>query len=283
VTDTLGLIVGSGFDALGLEVVARSPTKTPYGEPSSPVLTARIGERRIACIARHGERHAIAPHEINYRANLWALNERGVRTCIGVNAVGAIAAGFGPGDLAVPDQLIDYTHGRAATFGGAGAAGRETAPASAALPPSVAVGREMRPAFAALPPSMAVVHVEFTEPFDRALRGRLAAAVAACGYGARGGTYGVTQGPRLETAAEITRLERDGCAMVGMTAMPEAVLARELGWAYAICVVAVNYAAGRSPAGTPIMAEIQASLGAGMRRVAEVLRRVTSSPGGDAM
>jgi 5'-methylthioinosine phosphorylase len=283
VTDTLGLIVGSGFDALGLEVVARSPTKTPYGEPSSPVLTARIGGRRIACIARHGERHAIAPHEINYRANLWALNERGVRTCIGVNAVGAIAAGFGPGDLAVPDQLIDYTHGRAATFGGAGAAGRETAPASAALPPSVAVGREMRPAFAALPPSMAVVHVEFTEPFDRALRGRLAAAVAACGYGARGGTYGVTQGPRLETAAEITRLERDGCAMVGMTAMPEAVLARELGWAYAICVVAVNYAAGRSPAGTPIMAEIQASLGAGMRRVAEVLRRVTSSPGGDAM
>ncbi|HET8697553.1 MAG TPA: S-methyl-5'-thioinosine phosphorylase [Gammaproteobacteria bacterium] len=265
-TDTLGLIVGSGFDALGLEVVARSPTKTPYGEPSSPVLTVRIGERRIACIARHGERHAIAPHEINYRANLWALHERGVRTCIGVNAVGAIAAGFGPGDLAVPDQLIDYTYGRAATFGGEGAVGRETAPASAALPPS-----------------MAVVHAEFTEPFDGALRGRLAEAVAACGYGARGGTYGVTQGPRLETAAEINRLERDGCAMVGMTAMPEAVLARELGWAYAICAVAVNYAAGRSPAGTPIMTEIAASLAAGMVRVAEVLRRVTSSPSPDAM
>ncbi|HET8697707.1 MAG TPA: S-methyl-5'-thioinosine phosphorylase [Gammaproteobacteria bacterium] len=255
----LGLIVGSGFDALGLEVVARSPTKTPYGEPSSPVLTVRIGERRIACIARHGERHAIAPHEINYRANLWALHERGVRTCIGVNAVGAIAAGFGPGDLAVPDQLIDYTYGRAATFGGEGA------------------GRD------ASAQSMAVVHVEFTEPFDRALRGRLAAAVAACGYGARGGTYGVTQGPRLETAAEINRLERDGCAMVGMTAMPEAVLARELGWAYAICAVAVNYAAGRSPAGAPIMAEIAATLEAGMVRVAQVLRRVTSSSSGDAM
>jgi purine nucleoside phosphorylase len=283
VTDTLGLIVGSGFDALGLEVVARSPTKTPYGEPSSPVLTARIGERRIACIARHGERHAIAPHEINYRANLWALHERGVRTCIGVNAVGAIAAGFRPGDLAVPDQLIDYTYGRAATFGGESTVGRETAPASAALPPSMAVGRETAPASAALPPSMAVVHVEFTEPFDPALRGRLAAAVADCGYGTRGGTYGVTQGPRLETAAEITRLERDGCAMVGMTAMPEAVLARELGWAYAICAVAVNYAAGRSPVAAPIMAEIAASLGAGMRRVGEVLVRVTSSPTGDAM
>jgi purine nucleoside phosphorylase len=300
VTDTLGLIVGSGFDALGLEVVARSPTKTPYGEPSSPVLTVRIGERRIACIARHGERHAIAPHEINYRANLWALHERGVRTCIGVNAVGAIAAGFRPGDLAVPDQLIDYTYGRAATFGGEGTVGRETAPAFAALPPSMAVGRETAPAFAALPPSMAVgretapasaalppsmavVHVEFTEPFDPALRGRLAAAVADCGYGTRGGTYGVTQGPRLETAAEILRLERDGCAMVGMTAMPEAVLARELGWAYAICAVAVNYAAGRSPVAAPIMAEIAASLGAGMRRVGEVLVRVTSSPTGDAM
>jgi len=266
VTDSLGLIVGSGFDRLGLDVAARSPTKTPYGEPSSPVLTVRIGAHRVACIARHGERHALAPHEINYRANLWALHERGVRTCIGLNTVGAIAPGFGPGDLAVPDQLIDYTSGRAATFGAEGAVGRETAPA-----------------FAALPPSMAVVHVDFTEPFDAVLRGRLAAAVADCGYGTRRGTYGVTQGPRLETAAEIDRLARDGCAMVGMTAMPEAVLARELGWAYAICAVAVNYAAGRSPEGVPMAAEIAASLGSGMARLGEVVRRVTPSLIGDEL
>ena len=245
----MGLIVGSGFESLGLEIAARSPTKTPYGEPSSPVLTLRIGEQRVACIARHGERHGLAPHEINYRANLWALHERGVRTCIGVNAVGAIAPGFAPRDLAVPDQLIDYTWGRASTFGGDGK----------------------------------VVHVDFTEPFDAVLRGRLAAAIADCGYQVRGGTYGVTQGPRLETAAEIDRLERDGCAMVGMTAQPEAALARELGWAYAICAVAVNHAAGRSPAGVPIMAEIASSLASGMGRVAEVVRRVTPLLGGDAM
>jgi purine nucleoside phosphorylase len=242
-TETVGLIVGSGFALLGFEVAARSPTKTPYGEPSSPVLTVQIGEQRVACIARHGERHAVAPHEINYRANLWALHERGVRTCIGVNTVGAIAHGFAPADLAVPDQLIDYTWGRVGTFGG----------------------------------DRNVMHVDFTEPFDPTLRGRLAAAVDDCGYGARRGTYGVTQGPRLETAAEIDRLERDGCAMVGMTAMPEAALARELGWAYAICAVAVNYAAGRSPGGLPIMAEIAASMTLGMRRIAEVVRRVTPS------
>ena len=248
-TGSLGLIVGSGFDVLGLDVAARSPTQTPYGEPSSPVLTVRIGEQRVACIARHGERHALAPHELNNRANLWALHERGVRTCIGLNTVGAIAPGFGPGDLAVPDQLIDYTSGRAATFGGEGA----------------------------------VVHVDFTEPFDAVLRGRLAAAVADCGYGARRGTYGVTQGPRLETAAEIDRLARDGCAMVGMTAMPEAVLARELGWAYAICALAVNYAAGRSPEGVPMAAEIAASLGSGMRRLGEVVRRAIPSLIGDEL
>jgi 5'-deoxy-5'-methylthioadenosine phosphorylase len=249
VAETVGIIVGSGFAMLGFEIAARSPTKTPYGEPSSPVLTMRIGEQRVACIARHGEQHALAPHDINYRANLWALHERGVRTCIGVNTVGAIAPGFAPGDLAVPDQLIDYTSGRTSTFGGNGT----------------------------------VIHVDFTEPFDPTLRDMLAAAVDGCGYGVRGGTYGATQGPRLETAAEIDRLERDGCAMVGMTAMPEAALARELGWAYAICAVAVNYAAGRSPSGAPIMAEIAASMALGMQRVAEVVRRVTPRLTADAL
>src|SRR5919108_341168 len=104
------LIVGSGFARLGFDVVTRSPTKTPYGEPSSPVLTVAIGGARVACIVRHGGGGTIAPHEINYRANVWALKERGVRHCIGINTVGAIAATFRPGELAVPDQLIDYTH-----------------------------------------------------------------------------------------------------------------------------------------------------------------------------
>jgi purine nucleoside phosphorylase len=238
------VIVGSGFEHLGFEVLTRSPTKTPYGEPSSPVLTLAVGAARIACIARHGEGHALAPHEINYRANLWALEQRGVRACIGVNTVGAIDPKLVPGSLAVPDQLIDYTHGRASTFGGAGAL---------------------------------VQHIDFTEPFSPLLRGRLASAIADCGFALRAGTYGVTQGPRLETAAEIGRLARDGCAMVGMTAMPEAALARELGIEYAVCAVAVNYAAGRAPDGAAIAAQLERFTGAGLSKVRAVLERLAAS------
>jgi 5'-deoxy-5'-methylthioadenosine phosphorylase len=244
--ETCALIVGSGFERLGLEVLTRSPTKTPYGEPSSPVLTVRIGATRVACIARHGEDHAFAPHEINYRANLWALQQRGIRMVIGVNTVGAIAADLEPGELAVPDQLIDYTSGRIATFGGAGAP---------------------------------VVHADFTEPFSPVLRGRISAAMADCGYPLHAGTYGVTQGPRLETAAEVDRMARDGCAMVGMTAMPEAVLARELGVDYAICAVAVNYAAGRTPNAGSINAQIHKFMAAGLERLATVLGRLFDGSG----
>ena len=251
-SESLALIVGSGYEQLGLEVLTRSPTKTPYGEPSSAVLTVAIGDLRCACIVRHGEGHTLAPHEINYRANLWALQQRGVRVCIAVNTVGAIAAGFLPGELAVPDQLIDYTSGRASTFGGGGG-------------------------------GKPIVHVDFTEPFAPVLRGRLAVAVTDCGFSVRGGTYGVMQGPRLETAAEIGRLARDGCAMVGMTAMPEAVLARELGIDYALCALAVNYAAGRAPDGALITDQIERFAALGMQRVAAVLARFASALGSSAM
>lgn len=235
------LIVGSGFPLLGFEVLTRSPTKTAYGEPSSAVLTLAIRGARVPCIVRHGEEHHLAPHEINYRANLKALEQRGVRACVAINTVGAIDASLLPGELAVPDQLIDYTHGRVSTYGGAGAPVR---------------------------------HLEFDEPFSPELRGRIAAAASDCGFSVRTGTYGVTQGPRLETAAEIGRLARDGCAMVGMTAMPEAALARELGIDYAICAVAVNWAAGRSPDGTPILRQIEQRMDAGLRKVRSVLERL---------
>lgn len=235
------LIVGSGYERLGLDVVTRSPTKTPYGEPSSPVLTVAIDGVRVACLARHGEEHGLAPHEINYRANLWALHQYGVRTCVALNTVGAIATGFPPGELAVPDQLIDYTHGRASSYGGGGAPVR---------------------------------HVEFTEPFAPLVRGRIADAIAAGGLRVHSGTYGVTQGPRLETAAEIARMRRDGCAMVGMTAMPEAALARELGIDYALCALAVNYAAGCSPGGAGIEEQVERFTAEGMRTLAAVLVRL---------
>jgi purine nucleoside phosphorylase len=245
----LALIVGSGFERLGFRVATRSPTKTPYGEPSSAVLTLAIGDVRIPCIARHGELHGLAPHEINYRANLWALEQRGVRRCIGINTVGAIHPSLRPGELAVPDQLIDYTHGRASTFGGAGAPVR---------------------------------HIELTEPFSPVLRGWIGTAAADCGFAVRAGTYGVTQGPRLETAAEIERLKRDGCAMVGMTAMPEAALARELDIDYAICAVAVNYAAGCSLGGASILGQIDRFTDAAMLKVRAVIERIAADRG-DAM
>src|SRR5690606_1137617 len=217
----IGLIVGSGFDRLGLKVVARSPAKTPYGAPSSAVLTVEVAGVRALCIARHGEDHAFAPHEINYRANVWALAESGVTRCIAFNTVGAIGPELLPCGLAVPQQLIDYTTGRAGTFGGDG-----------------------KP----------VVHIDFTDPFAPEPRAQIATAPQAAGFAPVGGVYGVTQGPRLETAAEIARLARDGCTMVGMTALPEAALARERGMRYAMLAVAVNYAAGLAPpleAGSP--------------------------------
>lgn len=245
-SENFGIIVGSGAAALGLEILTRSPTKTPYGEPSSAVLTVRVGPLRCACVLRHGEDHTFAPHEINYRANLWALHQRGVRAIVGINTVGAIASGFRPGELAVPEQLIDYTSGRTSSFGGNGAP---------------------------------VVHIDFTEPFSATLSGRLRAAIADCGYAAHGGTYGVTQGPRLETAAEIARMARDGCDMVGMTALPEAALARELGIDFAICALAVNHAAGRSPDGALIGAQIEGHTAAGMAKVAAVLARLAATPG----
>jgi 5'-methylthioinosine phosphorylase len=241
------LIVGSGFERLGFELLARSPTKTPYGEPSSAVLTVAIRGVRVACIARHGEQHQFAPHEINYRANVAALAQRGVTACIGINTVGAIDAALTPGDLAVPDQLIDYTHGRVSSFGGGGEPVR---------------------------------HIEFGEPFSPVLRGRLAAAAADCGFAVTAGTYGVTQGPRLETAAEIARLARDGCAMVGMTALPEAALARELGIDYAICAVAVNHAAGLAQDGASPLAEIGRFTAEGMRKARAVLERVFADGAG---
>ena len=244
---TLGLVVGSGLDALGLDIVVRSQTHTPYGPPSSALLTASIGGQRIRCIARHGEPHSLAPHEVNYRANLWALYQHGVRRCVGVNVVGTIAEDFPPGRLAVPHQLVDYTWGRESTFGGRDGA---------------------------------VVHAEFAEPFSKDLAQRIVACAEACGWPALSrGVYGVTQGPRLETVAEIDRLERDGCTMVGMTAMPEAALARELGMDYAICALGVNYAAGRGEGGAPIHGQIERHLTEGMRRLADVLERLVAETG----
>ena len=239
---SLGLIIGSVHDGLPLKVAERSPGKTPYGMPSSPLLWVDYEGHRIACIARHGERHLIPPHLVNYRANLWLLQQHGVQRCLALNTVGAITPDFPPGELAVPDQLIDYTWGREHSFSD---------------------GTQDE-----------IAHVDFTEPFDAELRGQVAAAALAAGCSIRSGVCGVTQGSRLESAAEVDRLERDGCTMVGMTAMPEAALARELGMRYALCALAVNHAAGRGPGNAAIHAQLERYTAEGLERLAAVLQRL---------
>jgi 5'-methylthioadenosine phosphorylase len=211
----LAIIGGSGLARLSvLEAPQRRVMRTPYGEPSGALTFGRLAGADVVFLARHGYGHTLPPHEINYRANVWALKELKVEAIVSVATVGGIRADLGPGTVVVPHQIIDYTHSRKATF---------------------FEGSEMP-----------VIHVDFTEPYTPALRARLLAAAAGCGEAVvDGGVYACTQGPRLETAAEIERIARDGGDMVGMTGMPEAALAREAELAYATLAVVVNHAAGR--------------------------------------
>jgi 5'-methylthioinosine phosphorylase len=223
----LGIIGGSGLDQFeGMQITHREVMATPYGDPSGPLLMGEFKGLSMVFLPRHGPGHAIPPHLINYRANLWALREAGVSHVIGVAAVGGITQRMAPGVIAVPDQIIDYTWGREHTI----------------------FEHDQ------------VEHVDFTEPYCAELRTALLDAAGKAGMTAvDGGTYASTQGPRLESAAEVARLERDGCDLVGMTGMPEAGLARELGLCYASCAMVVNWAAGKE-AGPITMEEITKNL-----------------------
>ncbi|MDB5806011.1 MAG: 5-methylthioadenosine phosphorylase [Betaproteobacteria bacterium] len=208
------IIGGTGLNKLAhLEIVRREVMRTPYGEPSGALTFGQLGGRDVVFLARHGYGHTIPPHRINYRANMWALRDAKVDGVLAVTSVGGIRKEFGTGVLVAPDQIIDYTYSRGHTyFDGTGAP---------------------------------VTHVDFTWPYTQALRERLLAAASAAGELVHdGGVYGATQGPRLETAAEIARMQRDGCDLVGMTGMPEAALARELHLPYACLSMVVNHAAG---------------------------------------
>ena len=236
----LAVIGGSGLLGLdGLKIVRREPVDTPWGRPSTPLIHGRLEGVAITFLARHGVPHAIPPHRVNYRANIWALHHAGARRIIAVAAVGGIRSGFDSGSIVVPDQIVDYTWGRAHTF----------------------FEDDLDH----------VEHVDFTSPYCERLRVGLLDAAARAGVDAAdGGTYATTQGPRLESAAEIDRLERDGCDIVGMTGMPEAALARELGMSYAHCAVVSNRAAGRSVE-TLTMDMIRANLESGVARVQRLL------------
>jgi 5'-methylthioinosine phosphorylase len=213
----LAVIGGTGVYALAeLEDATSHEGPTRYGAPSGPVRIGTLQGRRVAFLARHGEGHAIPPHRINYRANLAALASLGARRVLALNTVGGITAGWAPRVLGCPDQLVDYTWGRISTL--------------------------------CEEPGTEVLHVDFGEPYTASLRRAvLDAAQASSVAVVDGGCYGATQGPRLETRAEITRMRRDGCDLVGMTGMPEAALARELGLDYACLAIVANWAAGAGP------------------------------------
>jgi 5'-methylthioinosine phosphorylase len=227
----LAIIGGTGLTRLAnLEVSRREEVRTPYGEPSGPLAFGSIRGVPVSFLARHGAGHTLAPHQVNYRANLWALKEHGCDEIVSVASVGGIRSDLGPGRIVVPHQIIDHTWGRMSTFF------ENEAP---------------------------VKHIDFTEPYSVELRVRLLAAAEACAEPVvDGATYVAMQGPRLETAAEIDWLEREGGDIVGMTGMPEASLARELDLPYAAMAVVVNHAAGRGAS----------ARGISMRQIEEVLK-----------
>ena len=243
----LAIIGGSGLDKLvALRETARTSPATPYGAVSAPLIRGKLGDSDVIFLARHGSEHTIPPHRINYRANIWALANCGIRDVFAVTAVGGIAPTTPPGRIIVPDQLIDYTAGREHTFfDGIGAP---------------------------------VEHIDFSYPFSEPLRQRLIDAAKREGLAVEPqGTSGATQGPRLETGAEIARLARDGCTLVGMTGMPEAALAREAGLNYANCSLVVNWAAGITK-DIISLEEIGAQLDVGMRDVVRVLTAAAAAP-----
>jgi len=241
----LAIIGGSGLTQLAnLEVGRRKVGRTPYGDPSGALTFGRIGKSEVLFLARHGYGHTIAPHEVNYRANLWALKHAGADAVVSVASVGGIRNDIWPGTIVLPHQVIDYTWGRPSTF------------------------------FEG--PGAPVNHIDFTEPYSRELRARLLSAAASVGERIMdGGVYAATQGPRLETAAEINRLERDGADIVGMTGMPEAGLAREINLQYAAIAVVANYAAGRGDSERAVpLDRIQAVLDEAMGRVRRIINKL---------
>jgi len=239
----LAIIGGTGMtDFEGLEITKQQTLHTPYGETSSPIIHGTYCGKSIVFLARHGSQKNIPPHKVNYRANMKSLKELGVTNVIAIASVGSIHPDMQPKDLVIPHQIIDYTWSREQTF--------------------FAEGLDH------------VTHIDFTEPYCENLRDKLLTAAQGVDFQVHfQGVYGATQGPRLETAAEIDRMDRDGCDIVGMTGMPEAALARELELCYATCAIVANQAAGRSP--TPIsLAEIKANMSESIQHVYQLLAEV---------
>ncbi len=241
----LAIIGGTGLNFInGLEGISTQRLKTPYGDPSADFVCGKLNGIDIIFLARHGNPHKIPPHKINYRANIWGLKQLGVSEIISIAAVGGITQNMSPAHIAIPDQIIDYSYDREHTF--------------------------------FVDDLEVVTHIDFTFPYSKQLRNRIIRAADNELSISQTGIYGCTQGPRLESAAEILRMERDGCNLVGMTGMPEASLARELDIDYAAISVVANWAAGKSE-GEISMAEIEQHLKIGMADVEKLLKMVVLS------
>jgi len=243
----IAIIGGTGLTSLaGVEITETREVETPYGSPSSALSFGTMGDKEIIFLPRHGNPHAIPPHKINYRANIYALKENGVKNIIAVNAVGGITSEMHPERIVVPEQIIDYTYGRKHTF----------------------FEDKLDE----------VTHIDFTNPYSVDLREQLTSTPVILDLNVFvGGVYAATQGPRLETAAEVDKLEKDGCDIVGMTGMPETALARELNINYVCLSLVVNWAAGKSDEEIT-MAVIEKHIEDGMEKVKLLLEKfITAS------
>jgi len=241
----LGIIGGTGLTRLdNLKITRRQIARTPYGEASQPLIFGEVAGVEVVFLARHGGGHTIPPHAVNYRANIWALHSVGVNDLLAIATVGGISSELNAGDIVLPHQIIDYTHGRKNTYHD---------------------GIELP-----------VKHIDFTEPYSANLRQHcLTAAKQIQQQLIDGGVYACVQGPRLETAAEINRLERDGATLVGMTGMPEAALARELGMEYAALCPIANQAAGRGDSANGIQYEdVMTRLDLTMQKVRVLIEQI---------
>lgn len=237
------ILGGTGLTEINeIEILRNEKVETPFGLPSAEIVIGRLFGVELAFLARHGKSHTIPPHKINYRANIWALKHIGIKSVLAVAAVGGIRSDMAPAKVVLPDQIIDYTYDRQVTF----------------------FAENLQQ----------ITHIDFTYPYSEDVRNQFINAADSAGIGIiKNANYGCTQGPRLESAAEIIRMERDGCDLVGMTGMPEAALARELELEYACCAVVANWAAGKT-GGIISMEKILHNLDNGMEKVVEILRHL---------
>jgi len=239
---SIAIIGGTGLTQIeGLNITRREMVRTPYGAPSGPLMFGDLHGQEVVFLARHGHGHTIPPHRINYQANIWALREAKAEQVVAVASVGGIADDCTPRSVVIPNQIIDYTYGREHTY------------------------------FDGAPER--VEHVGFSDPYDETLRQRvITAARAAAVPLVESGCYGVSQGPRYETSAEVARMQRDGCTISGMTGMPEAGLARELGLAYVSCSLVVSWSAGRAPMASD--SDLADDVKAGIANVSSVVQKL---------